>query len=136
MIVTAYSIPRSQQLVPYMQDLQSNRSPTSLHTLELKVSLRWNRLTTLESLLASPSERLRHTRSLRSLTRQSTFADDDFGEWNGAHDTDEDDDEDEKRDDNEPFRIYTPCKWASSALNALIRLLISKLPPQQLKLFR
>ena len=102
------------------------------------MSLRWNRLTTLESLLASPSERLRHTRSLRILTRQSRFADDDFGEWNGAHDTDyeDDDEEDGKRDDNEPFRIYTPCKWASSALNALIRLLISKLPPQQLKLFR
>ena len=99
--------------------------------------LRWNRLTTPESLLASSSERFRHTRSLRIVTRQSPFADDDFGEWNGAHDTDyEDDDEkDEERDDNEPFRIYTPCKWASSALNASICLLIPKLPLQQLKVF-
>lgn len=57
-------------------------------------------------------------------------------EFNGLPDLGYDDEIEEEGDEEEgnrdPFRICIPGKWASIALNALIRLLISRIPRQRL----
>lgn len=66
-----------------------------------------------------------------------------------THDEDDEENEDEPTDGEEPvtdteeeedegyrlFKIKSPNKWASSALNALIRVLIVRILPQQLHSF-
>lgn len=47
----------------------------------------------------------------------------------------ETDTEEEEDDVDGVFKINLPNKWASSALNALIRVLIARLSPQQLHSF-
>lgn len=131
--------------------------PTLYHTIELKVPLRWSHLPSLESLLASSSEGLKYTRSLRIVTKQYPLEDDVYGNPDNvpANDDDDDDDEesegepideedgvadtededDERDEGNGQFKIFLPDKWASNALNAFIRVLIVRLPPHQLHTF-
>lgn len=59
--------------------------------------------------------------------------DDQYGSLEDMHQTDDEEDEEDRLDDeDEVFKFYKPGRWASSALNTLIRLLILKLPRQQL----
>lgn len=121
--------------------------PQLYRTIELKVPLKWNRLASLEKLLATSPESLRYTRGLHIVTQQAPIKDDRFGSRDDMDLTasEEEDDDEESRPDNEEsglddeddgFKMYHPSRWASSALNALIRLLILKMSRQQLCDFR
>lgn len=129
--------------------------PTLYSTIELKVPLRWSQLPSLENLLASSSEGLKYTRCLRIVTKQYPPEgdvhgnldnvpfnyDDDEDESEGEATDEEDvaadveDEEDEREEGNGQFKIFLPNKWASNALNALIRVLIVRLSPHQLHTF-
>ncbi|CAD6593210.1 MAG: hypothetical protein ASARMPREDX12_006936 [Alectoria sarmentosa] len=123
--------------------------PALYHTVELKVPLKFDRLPSLENLLASSSGRFKYTRCLRIVTKQYPLEDDVYenggnvpatdGEESEDDPTDEEgvvtDTEEEEDDVDGVFKIYLPNKWASSALNALIRVLIARLSPQQLHSF-
>ena len=120
----------------------------------MKVPLRWRRLPSLENLLASSSEGLKYTRCLRIVTRQYPQKDNNYLNLDKVLETDQknvvnnehdfgyeeevelDDTEigDEGEDDG-IFRVYEPDDLASNTLNAFIRVLISKLPSQQLHTF-
>ena len=111
----------------------------------MKVPLQWDRLPSLENLLASSSEGLRYTRCLRIVTKHHRQEDDSYAKVDKAFETDEEDvveDESESGDGNDSeeeedglFRVYRPPDSASNALNAFIRVLLVKLPPQQLQTF-
>ena len=123
----------------------------------MKVPLRWGRLPSLENLLASSSEGLKYTRCLRIVTKQYPSKDNKYLNLEKIPDADDDDDvvdiEHESEDEGEAesdiaeieeigeedeglFRIYHPSASASKSLNAFIRVLISKLPSQQLHMFQ
>lgn len=121
--------------------------PQLYRTIELKVPLKWNRLASLEKLLATSPESLRFTRSLHIVAQQAPIKDDGYGSRDEMDLTasEKEDDDEESRPDNEEsgldveddaFKLYHPARWASSALNALVRLLILKLSRQQLCDFR
>ncbi|KAF6228965.1 hypothetical protein HO133_007077 [Letharia lupina] len=116
--------------------------PTLYHTIELKIPQQWSRLPSLENLLASSSEGLKYTRSLRIVPRQYrqdvVENEHEFGdEEESVAETEVDDAEEEEdgEEDDGLFRVYRPRTSASNALNAFIRVLIAKLPPQQLHTF-
>lgn len=103
--------------------------PRLYKTVGLKVPLQWNRLSSLESLLSSQSEGLKYTECLSIVVRQSAFEDDQYGSLEEL--ADEHDDGVEIG----PFLIYSSTRRTSKALNALIRLLVLKLPRQHLRRF-
>ena len=135
--------------------------PTLYQTIELKVPLQWTRLPSLENLLASSSEGLKYTRCLSIVANQ--YRDNDaYRNLESVHETDDEDVENEhesedeegseadlESDDSEEdedegsegeegdglFRLCDPDTSASNALNAFIRVLIIKLPRQQLHAF-
>ena len=129
--------------------------PTLYHTIELKVPLRWGRLPSLENLLASSSEGLKYTRCLRIVTKQYPPQNNKYLNLENIPDADDDDvvdiehesgDEMEAEpniaeieeigeDDEGLFKIYHPSASASKSLNAFIRVLLYKLPSQQLHMF-
>ena len=137
--------------------------PTLYQTIELKVPLRWTRLPSLENLLASSSEGFKYTRCLRIVANQYR-KNDAYRNLDRVHETDDEDvvedehesedeeeseaesesrvlgeDEDEsskgEEDDSRLFRLCDSDTSASNALNAFIRVLIMKLPRQQLHAF-
>ena len=137
--------------------------PTLYQTIELKVPLQWTRLPSLENLLASSSEGLKYTRCLKIVANQYR-ENDAYRNLDNVHETDDEDDvenehesEDEEQseaesesgdseededensegeeDDGPLFRLGDPDISASNALNAFIRVLIMKLPRQQLHKF-
>lgn len=107
--------------------------PQLYHTIELKVPLKWNRLASLERLLATSPEALQFTRVLHVVPQQAPMKDDSYGSLDDLDLTDDGEDDEDRSDDvDEAFKIYTPGRWASSALNSLVRLLVLKLARQQL----
>ncbi|KAL9075648.1 MAG: hypothetical protein Q9161_001399 [Pseudevernia consocians] len=126
--------------------------PILYHTIELKIPLQWSRLPSLEKLLASSSEGLKHTRCLKIVTAQSRQGDNTYRDLDEILKTDDEEvieneqefgyeeevfhvDEVGEEEPNRLFRAYYPKASASSALNAFIRVLAVKLPPQQLHTF-
>ena len=128
--------------------------PTLYHTIELKVPLQWSRLPSLEKLLASSSEGFKYTRCLRIVTTQYRREDNTYPDLDGVPGTDDNDvvenehesgdeegvdnaeeEEEEGEENDELFKVYHPHISASNALNAFIRVLVVKLPPQQLHSF-
>ena len=107
--------------------------PQLYQTVELKVPLKWNRLASLEKLLVSASDGLRYTRRLSIVVQQTPIKDDRYGSRDHLGLTDDGEDvEDRPEHDNRTFKVHVPGRAASCALNALIRLLILKMPRQQL----
>jgi len=111
--------------------------PKLYHTVQLKVPLKWNRLASLEKLLATSPEGLCHTRRLWILGQQAPIKDDRYGNRDDLDLTDSEGDEVDSRAeaDDESFRLYAPDMEASCALNALVRLLVLKTARQQLREF-
>lgn len=69
--------------------------PQLYHTVELKVPLKWNRLASLERLLATNPEALQFTRALHVVTQQAPMKDDSYGSLDDLDLTDDgEDDED------------------------------------------
>ena len=121
----------------------------------MKIPLRWSRLPSLEGLLASSSEGLKYTRCLRIVTKQYPQEDNSYFNLDRLPETDDEDvvdnenesadeegvelDDGEKEEEGEEedgiFKVYHPHNSASNTLNAFIRVLISKLPLQQLHTF-
>ena len=109
----------------------------------------------MENLLASSSEGLKYTRCLRIVTKQCPSQDNKYLNLEKTTDVDDNDSGDVEHDseaegeaesdiaeiegfgneDEELSRIYRPSSSASKSLNAFIRVLISKLPSQQLHMF-
>lgn len=109
----------------------------------------------MESLLASSSEGLKYTRCIRIITKQYPQQDNKYLNFEKIPDADDDDivdvdhnfgDEVEAEsdiaeieeigeEDEGLFRIYHPSASASKSLNAFIRVLLLKLPSQQLHMF-
>ena len=137
--------------------------PTLYQTIELKVPLQWTRLPSLENLLASSSEGLKYTRCLKIVANQYR-ENDAYRNLDSVHETDdedvvgnehepeveetseaqsesddseegEDEDSEEEESDGPLFRFCEPDTSASNALNTFIRVLIIKLPRQQLHTF-
>ena len=129
--------------------------PTLYHTIELKIPLRWSRLPSLENLLASWSEGLKYTRCLRIVTKQYPQQNNNYLNLDKVPENDDEgivkadtesghereaglndaEMEGETSENQGMFRIYRPRRSASNTLNAFIRVLISKLPSQQLRTF-
>lgn len=107
-------------------------------TIELKVPLRWNRLASLEKLLATSPAGLRYTRGLHIVTQQAPIKDDRYGSRDNMRLTyiEGVEEESELYDEDDVFKLYHPGRWASNDLNALVRLLIFKLSRHQLCNFR
>ena len=98
--------------------------------------MKWNRLESLENLLTTNPEGLRYTQGLEIIPLQSPILDDGYGSREDLYLVDNGEDEEARSDDeDDAFRTYTPSRGSSCAVNALIRLLILKLPRQQLREF-
>ena len=130
--------------------------PRLYHTIELKIPLRWSRLPSLENLLASSSEGLKYTRCLRVVTKQYCREDNPYPHVDKITETDVEgviqnehesgdeeealaeaelgnaEEEEQGNEHNRLFRISHPRTSASNSLNAFVRVLIVKFPPQQL----
>lgn len=91
--------------------------------------MQWSRLPSLEGLLSSPGSNLRFTTDLRIETQLDPLRRDQIG-----------DDDQLLRSISSPNatsqELFVPRKDASNALNALVRLLILKIPKGGLESFR
>lgn len=108
--------------------LRATVTPRLYGTVELKVPCRWNRLSSLESLIGSQSQGFNYIRCLRIVVQQSSPSNDQLGDVEELSDS-----------EDEPgclFTVHTTNKFRSTALNALIRLLFLKIPRQCLQHFR
>lgn len=94
----------------------------------VKVPQRWSQLPSLEGLLGSTGDGLKYTKHLNISTQQDPLRD----SQQGSEDTRSQAELLEER----KLQLYLPQSSASNALNALIRLLIVKLPQNQLDDFR
>ncbi len=142
-VMTALQIVQYRDLNSLSQSCKTLKAialPQLYRTIELKVPLKWNRLESLEMLLAMSPESLRYTRGLHIVTQQAPIKDDGYGSRDnmGLTDSQEEDDNEESSsgDKDRSFKLYHPGRWASNALNVQIRLLLYKLSRQQLCDFR
>lgn len=94
----------------------------------IKVPQRWSRLPSLEGLLGSTGDGLKFTTDLFIGTQQDPLRNDQQGS--------EDSRPHEETLTESKLQFYLPQSSASNALNTLIRLLIVKLPRDQLDCFR
>ena len=87
----------------------------------------WSRLPSIESLVSSASENFQYIRHLSVLPQHSPLKENQKSEYLAFKDGSED-------EDHPLFKL--PPRWASDALNSLVRLLIRRLPKHCLQTLR